>query len=146
MQTQNKTLTDITVSPSIYVIQQKTGKHVWVAIHPRLQKIIDKIEKMGEFILTNDSDSPWSQEALKTGMRRILNTDVMLPLKEKNLTLHGLRKSTTEKLYEADCTKKEIAAITGMSYETINHYLAYFDHAKLAQNAIDKWHDKDKKA
>lgn len=69
----------------------------------------------------------------------------MNPLKEKNLTLHGLRKSATEKLYEADCTKKEIAAITGMSDETINHYLAYFDHTKLAHNAIKKWQSNDKK-
>ena len=136
---------DIDERGFIYVIQQKTGKHVWVAIHPILRAVIDKIEKVGEFILTNDSDKPWSQEALKTGMRRILNTDIMLPLKEKNLTLHGLRKSATEKLYEADCNKKEIAAITGMSYETINHYLAYFDHTKLAQNAIDKWLKNDEK-
>ncbi|PCI85615.1 MAG: hypothetical protein COB24_12555 [Hyphomicrobiales bacterium] len=74
---------DIDERGFIYVIQQKTGKHVWIAIHPILREVIDKIEKVGEFILTNDSDKPWSQEALKTGMRRILNTDIMLPLKEK---------------------------------------------------------------
>ena len=128
----------------IHVVQQKTSKHVWVAIHPILKTIMKQINKNGEYILTNASDQAWTTEALKSGMRRVLNSKIMKPLKEKNLTLHGLRKSATEKLYEADCTKKEIAAITGMSDETINHYLAYFDHTKLSRNAIEKWQKNEK--
>lgn len=72
----------------IHVVQQKTSKHVWVAIHPNLKAIMHQIDKNGEYILTNASNQPWTAEALKSGMRRVLNSKVMKPLKEKNLTLH----------------------------------------------------------
>lgn len=98
----------------IKVVQQKTNNALWISIHPELHKILDQVKKVNPFILNNTKDAPYTKSAFKSAMRRFMIKDTMKPLKVKGLVLHGLRKSATEKLYEAGCSNQEISAITGM--------------------------------
>lgn len=134
---------DIEDDKFIKVIQQKTNKAVWIAIHPELHKTLNDLKKVSLFILNNTMDAPYTKSAFKSAMRRCLNKEEMKPLKDKGLVLHGLRKSATEKLYEAGCTNQEIAAITGMSDEMIKHYLKHFNMKILSESAVKKWDEKE---
>lgn len=76
-------------------------------------------------------------------MRRALNKDDLKSLKDKKLVLNGLRKSATEKLYEAGCNNQEISAITGMSDEIIKHYLKHFEMKKLSEKVMPRWEENE---
>jgi integrase len=51
---------------------------------------------------------------------------------------HGLRKNAVQALLLAGCTVAEVAAITGQTYQVVEHYAARVDNRKLGQAAILK--------
>ena len=134
---------DIENGRFIKVSQEKTGKTVWVSIHPELNSILNSIKKVSPFVLNNTKDMPYQKQALKSAMRRALNKVDLKPLKDKKLVFHGLPKSATEKLYEAGCNNQEISAITGMSDEIIKHYLKHFEMKKLSEKAMRRWEESE---
>lgn len=51
---------------------------------------------------------------------------------------HGLRKNAVNAMLECDCTRDQVAAITGQSDKVISHYAKRVNQGKLAKAAIYK--------
>lgn len=52
---------------------------------------------------------------------------------------HGLRKNAVNSLLLAGCSIAEVAAITGQTYQIVEHYAAQINRRKLAGGAIVKF-------
>lgn len=53
---------------SISVVQEKTGRHLKIPIHPILKTHLDQWRHNGEFILTNSKNAPWLPSSLSAAM------------------------------------------------------------------------------
>lgn len=58
---------------------------------------------------------------------------------------HGLRKNAVNSLLLAGCSIPEVAAITGQTYQVVEHYAAQINRRKLAGGAIVKFDDSRRK-
>jgi integrase len=134
----------------IEVKQEKTGRYVWVPLHPRFKAALEtlKIEQKarladrtdrglravtgltivqredGQRYTKDGFGSVWQREQVRVGIK---------------LPFHGLRKSAVIALLEAGCTTDEVKSITGHSTdEMVTHYGKKVNQRKLARAAIDK--------
>jgi len=114
--------------------QQKTGKHIWIPIHPHLQEVLDATPKRGVMILTTKTGRPWTASNFKHAFGRICKR-----LGIKGYVFHGLRKSAASRLAEAGCSTEQIKAMTGHESD---HMAAYYakgaEQKKLAKAALKK--------
>ena len=116
------------------VVQEKTGKELWVPISQPLAAILAEAPKMAVTMLVNSKGRPWARanplaQAFGDELKRLGLTD---------LVFHGLRKTTAVVLAEAGCTTKQIAAITGQSDQMVEHYTRMADRSHLASAAVVK--------
>lgn len=113
--------------------QEKTGKELWIPIPSPLAAALERTPKTALTIVTDRAGRPWrSANALALVFGREVKR---LGLE---VVFHGLRKTTAVMLAEADCTTKQIAAITGQSDQMVEHYTRQADQRKLASAAITK--------
>jgi len=122
----------------IAVVQEKTGKSVWIPIHADLRCVLNRIEKRSDHIATNTRGAPW-ETGFRASWRKTMAKAEMAPLRGQGLVFHGLRKSAVVCLLEAGCTDAEVAAITGQSRQMIEHYAQMVNRKRLAASAILKW-------
>lgn len=123
----------------IYVMQEKTGKKVWVPMHRDLRTVLADVPRRGVNILTNTRGQPWTPDGFRTSWGKELDRPVMKELKEAKLVFHGLRKSAVVFLLEAGCTDAEVSAVTGQSRQMVEHYARQVNQKKLAARAVLKW-------
>ena len=118
----------------INVKQQKTGKKVWIPLHPVLAEELSKIERKGVAIVGRRDGAPYT----KCGFNRIWRRQ-----QEKHgfkgLQFHGLRRNAVNALLEAGCEIAEVSAITGQSFEMVQHYAQGVNQKRLATTAMNKW-------
>ncbi len=118
----------------INFIQQKTGRHIWVPIHPDLQEILNATPRRGVMILTTKTGRPWTISNFKNAFGRACKR-----LDVGGYVFHGLRKSAASRLAEAGCTTEQIKAVTGHESD---HMAAYYargaEQKKLAKAALKK--------
>lgn len=118
----------------ISVATVKTGKRLWIKIHPALRAEIDAHPATSLAFLTTQYGLPFSpagftnwfvEQARKAGL--------------EGRTPHGLRKAQGRRLAEAGCSAHEIGAILGHeSLEMVEHYTRDADQARLADAGIDR--------
>jgi integrase len=123
----------------INVVQQKTGKRLWIPLHESLRDEMRSWEvgppctfvqnARGEPYTTNRFRTAWTQLMLSTPAGRI---------RQEGFTFHGIRASSVEKLREAGCEDGEIESITGMSPAMITRYSRFADQRRLAKAAIHR--------
>jgi integrase len=119
----------------IRVVQEKTGKSLWVPLHPRLQAHIRsrKVSGLGP-ILVNLRGQQWTVDGLRGAIaseRERLGLLDHMP--------HGLRKNAVIALLEAGCIVPETASITGQSHQMVEHYAKEVNQSRLADSAMGKW-------
>ncbi len=85
-------------------------------------------------LLTKTNGKPWSID----GFRHLIG-DTLTEMGFDDYTPHGLRKNAVGELLEAGCTVAETAAITGQSFQVVEHYAKDVRQAMLADEAINKW-------
>ena len=134
----------------IEVKQAKTGKEVWIPVHPVLAAALEKVKaeqranvedrtkrklrvvtgltivqrEDGQRYTKNGFGTVWQREQTRLGIK---------------LPFHGLRKSAVIALLEAGCTTDEVKAVTGHTTdEMVAHYGKKVSQRKLAQAAIKK--------
>jgi integrase len=117
----------------IVLVQQKTGKELWVPLHPDLRAALEGwnsspfvVSRRGKSYTADRFRSAWAELMSNTPARRI---------RDEGYVFHGLRASSCEKLREVGCNDREIGAITGMSPEMITRYSRFADQKKLARAA-----------
>jgi len=115
----------------LYVTPEKTKKHgkrLHVPIHAELRDELARTKPQGLTILHGLTERTL-RIALKA-FTRALGVETVP---------HGLRKNAVNALLEAGCTIAEVAAITGQTYQIVEHYAAKVDNRKLGQAAMLKF-------
>ena len=123
----------------IAVVQEKTGKRLWIPMHQNLRALLAEIPRVSIAILTSSRRVPWTSDGFRHVWADQLASPIMAPLRERRRVFHCLRKSAVVFLLEAGCTDAEVAAITGQSREMVEHYALQVNQRKLAAAAILKW-------
>ncbi|MFP6705262.1 MAG: tyrosine-type recombinase/integrase [Alphaproteobacteria bacterium] len=140
--------TDI-AGDGIHVVQDKTGKPVWIPLHPNLQAELAVTERRGETIIAAEllqSDGLPNRTAGQALSKRALDSYWQVQRRVLGLsgdnhenTLHGLRKNATINLLEAGCTNSQAKAITGHSTDQmVNHYAQKVNQKRQALEAMNK--------
>ncbi len=104
----------------IKVIQNKTGKKLWVPFTAPLRAALESTERRSEFIVTNHrATGPWSYRGAAQAVRAIRETIGAL-----DYDIHSLRYSAASELALAGADDEIIAAVTGQSLAMVAHYTA----------------------
>jgi integrase len=119
----------------IAVRQEKTDKPLLLPIHRDLRPVLNAIPRKGDTILLNERGQPWTGDGFSASWRKVVPKEI----KDRELVLHGLRKSAVCLLLEAGATDAEVGAVTGQSREMVAHYSRQVNQTKLAAAALLKW-------
>lgn len=121
----------------IALLQSKTGERVSIPVTRALKAMLDTTDKRGVVILISEkSERKYKRQYFSTLFSEIRDA-AGIP---SHLQPRDLRRTAAVRLAEAECTPKEIAAITGhkidRSSEILETYVPTTD--KMADNAIEK--------
>jgi integrase len=123
---------------SIHVVQEKTGKKLWLKCPKPLVVALKREQKKTnrEFIFVHAYGEPFANaQTLSHAIRNRLEA-----LGIEGYTMHGLRKNAGIELAEAGCTVDEIMAVLG--HKTPKMALFYCEQARqsvMNENAVVKW-------
>ena len=128
----------------VSIVQEKTGKTVWIPIHPMWRKALQSTPAGSETILykRGHARKPFaSPDGIQKRMR-----ELMEEIGERDAeaggktawTFHGLRKNATNYLAELGLSPHEIAAITGMSLQIVQLYTRNVANKRIAINIAER--------
>lgn len=123
----------------IYVVQQKTGKKLWIAMLAELRAELDATPKRGITILTREGGLQMTPQVIRRELKAhgaAMGVEVVP---------HGLRKNAVNALLEAGCSVAETAAITGQTYRIVEQYAAQINQRRMGKAAILKLERKRKR-
>lgn len=120
----------------IHVVQQKTGKELWIPLLSELQAVLDETPKRGMTIIADKSGRPISQGRVRTALQAFTAGQ------GAKTVPHGLRKNAVNAFLEARSTIPEVAAITGQSYQMVEHYAKRINQKHMAESAVLKLENK----
>jgi integrase/predicted DNA-binding transcriptional regulator AlpA len=126
--------TDI-VDGEVHVVQVKTGKDLWIPIHPALAAALAATPRLGETILLTQYGRAFSDKAI--GMRMMDWTKAAGI--GAGATMHGLRKTLGKLLAESGATTRELMDILG--HDAIAHaelYSRAAEQRRLARAGMAK--------
>lgn len=121
-------------SGMLRVVQEKTGKELWLPIAQPLADILARAPKTAITVLVNSKGIPWR----RANVLAQAFGGALASLGMEGFVFHGLRKTTAVVLAEAGCSTKQISAVTGQSDQMVEHYSKMADRAKLAKAAVSK--------
>lgn len=125
---------DITAD-EIHVVQGKTGKALWLTLHPALAEVLAAAKHRGETILLTQYGRPFSPKAIGMRMQDWTASAGI----GKGATLHGLRKTLGKMLAESGATTRELMDILG--HDDIAHAELYSREAeqrRMSRAGMDK--------
>jgi integrase len=117
------------------VVQRKTGKALWIPMHPELIVALEAVERRSDFIVVTQYSRPFSAKALGLRMQAWTRAAGLA----QGHTLHGLRKTLGKMLAESGATTREIMSILG--HDSIAHaelYTREAEQRKLASAGMQK--------
>ncbi len=117
------------------VIQQKTGKALWIPMHPNLRDVLDATSLGPDYVVMTAWGEPFSPKGLTVRMRDWTSKAGM----PAGYTLHGLRKTLGKALAENDATTRQLMDVLG--HDNIAHAELYSRDAeqrKMATAAFEK--------
>jgi integrase len=117
---------------SIKVIQQKTGKELWIPMLAELRGELDRTPKRGLTILTNQDGNSMGPQVIRRELKAHGAAHGL------EVVPHGLRKNAVISLLEAGCSVYEVMAITGQSQNIVAQYAEGRNQRKLAGGAVLK--------
>ena len=124
---------------SIEVVQEKTGKKVWIPIHRDLRAVLGSMPRRSVKILTNLDGVPWTSDGFRSQWAHQMECIELESGACHGMVFHGLRKSAVCMLLEAGCSDAMVSAITGQSRAMVEHYSHEINQQKLAAAAILAW-------
>ena len=117
----------------IRVVQEKTGKKLWIAAHKDLRDELDQPSN-SLYLIHKADGGPFKSRSLS----QLFNLECRRHPALADLVFHGLRKAACSRLAEAGCTEHEISSITGQSLTTVVHYTREVRQEHNARAAIVK--------
>jgi integrase len=127
--------TDDVVSGEIRVKQKKTGKELWIPLHPDLQAELDGVSGP---LLANGKGRVFSSGTFRDVWDTELGGDKLSPIKAAGLVPHGLCKNAHSRLREAELSNEQIQAITGRSPKMVDYYSKGADQRVQARAGMEK--------
>jgi integrase len=128
----------------IYVVQEKTGKKLWLKCPKPLLEVLlrERTRTNQEHIFLNAYGNPFaSAQSLSHSIRNRLED-----LKIEGYTMHGLRKNAGMELAEAGAEIMEIMAVLGhKTPKMAMYYCEQARQARMNENAIAKWEPPSRK-
>ena len=116
----------------IKVIQQKTGKTLWIPMLAELREELDRSVKRGLSILTREGGLAMTPQVIRRELKAhgaAMGVEVVP---------HGLRKNAVISLLEAGCSVAEVASITGQTYRIVEQYAAGISQRRMSKSAVLK--------
>lgn len=108
----------------INVFQQKTGARVWIPVHaefkPTLDAMMRKLRKRGIAhgpLLRTENGEHFKERYFASRWNAVSSACGLL---ERGLQRRDLRRTAVIRLYEAGCTKRQVAAITGHTEKSVD--------------------------
>jgi integrase len=129
----------------IHVIQEKTGKELWIRIHRDLAALLDSLpRKRDHFRGVTNMVSARSEKILGDRNRHTVRGWLQAWAKARGhkIVPHGLRKNAVIALIEAGCSTAEAGAISGQSMAIVEKYARQRDTKRLGSGAVLKWERK----
>lgn len=126
---------------AIIVTPEKTKrfhKVLRIPIHSALEDELSRTERAGLTIITGQYGKPLGVNKMRVDIQNFAEAIGF------KVVPHGLRKNAVNTLLEAGCTPHEVAAITGQSFQMIEHYARRVSQHKLGEAAILKLERKAK--
>lgn len=117
----------------IYITQQKTGKPMAIPLHSSLRAELDSTARLGEYVICTYEGRQMTDQVVRRELKALAE---MFGLE---LVPHGLRKNAVNALLEAGATVPEVGAITGQSFNMVEHYARRVSVKRLSQAAMDKF-------
>lgn len=117
---------------TVHVVQEKTGKELWIAMAAELRDVLAETPKRGMTILAGANGKPMSQDGLRLKLQAFTAA-----LGHKTVP-HGLRKNAVNALLEAGCSVAEVASITGQTYQIVEHYARRINQKHMSEAAVLK--------
>ena len=107
----------------VNVVQQKTGREVWIPLTETLERAMEDWNRQPGFIALGPTGTPWARKQLSDawGSERDSNP-ALAPLSEAGLHLHGLRATVCIRLKRAGATILQIADMVRMSPAMVARY------------------------
>lgn len=128
----------------IHVIQEKTGKELWIRIHRDLAKLLESLRngnsRNGHKQLYDGVVQLAPQKIMGGYNRASIRRWLQAFAKARGFKVvpHGLRKNAVIALLEAECTVAEAASISGQSFVQVEYYARQMNQRKLGSAAILK--------
>jgi integrase len=117
----------------IRITQNKTGKELWIPIHPTLADELQQVAKNGVAVVARRDGRPLTDSGFNRNWRRQQAKHGFT-----GLQFHGLRRNAVNALLEAGCEIPEVSSITGQSFEMVQHYAQEVNQKRLARSAMNK--------
>lgn len=128
--------------PGINVIQQKTGKRLWVPFTAQLITAMAGWDRSLGYIITKPTGQPYTRQHLSDAwLWERDHNPALEALKSAGLVLHGLRSTAVVRLRRAGMSYALIADFVGMSPRMVDRYCRASeqrDNALAALKMIDR--------
>ena len=118
---------------SLTIIESKTQTPLKIPLNSDLIEDINRIPVPLRHVLTNSRGRKWTVSGFRNSMKKDASK-----LGIAWTPIHGIRRLSIVSLIEAGCSTAETAAVTGQSFQMVEHYAADRNRAMLAERAMDK--------
>jgi integrase len=125
----------------VRVIQQKTGKELWIPLPAAINDIVEECRASGTIaLIPRRNGEPFTANQFRAMWGRELDKEWAKPICESKVRIvpHGLCKNAHIDLYEAGNTDKQVQAVTGRSPAMLAHYSKGTNQRKLAHEAVNR--------
>lgn len=122
------------------LVQQKTGKHLFVPVAAELVEDIEDVKRRGRigFIVGRDDGSGFTVDQFHAMWGREMRRPDCRPIRAAGLSFHGLRKAIVVAGAERGISPLLIGSITGQTVQTVEFYSRGASQKRLAKEAMKK--------
>jgi integrase len=123
-------------TPGINVVQQKTGRRLWVPMTAALRNAVSSWEKAPTYLLLDryGKPFPYRQALSDAWLAERDGNEALAPC--EGLKLHGLRSTAVVRLRRLGATTMQISDMIGMSAAMVERYSRFADQRQSAMAAV----------
>jgi integrase len=115
---------------------QKNDRKLWLRAHPTLREILDGVKKHATIFCLTSRKTAWTESGFRASFFKLIRRLVAEGKVAKGLTFHGLRHTLGDRLSDAGCDTRDIAAVLGITEKQAEHYSKGGDQRKRADAAL----------
>ena len=121
---------------AVRVVQEKTGKEIWIPLPEDVQAIVSECRKAGTlYLIPKPNGEPYTAYQFRNLWRREMRKELMIAIRKAGLVPHGLCKNCHNELFDAGNSDAEVQAVTGRSPQMVQHYAKGRNQRVIAKRA-----------